>query len=184
MQLHSGIGSGSLAGVHPDSLVPAVVTIPRLAVQMGSLSDMVIFRQSSIKFRPVNTVMSHATKDFLSDGPTNHDKICAFDADDASERRNTTLSRAPRCKVISRHFRRTLSFRNWEWTVLKRRCFGLQNRRCEAPAHEHILQEFSMPSPEIAQALLAPETQKALSLPMAALIFCGSLTGGDRNGDC
>lgn len=28
-----------------------------------------------------------------------------------------------------------------------------------------------MPSLEIAQALLAPETQKALSLPMAALIF-------------
>jgi len=35
MQLHSGIGSGSLAGVHPDSLVPAAVTIPRLAVQNG-----------------------------------------------------------------------------------------------------------------------------------------------------
>ena len=28
-----------------------------------------------------------------------------------------------------------------------------------------------MPSPEIAQGLLAPETQKALSLPMAVLIF-------------
>jgi len=33
MRLHSGIGSGSLAGVNPDSLVPAAVTIPRLAVQ-------------------------------------------------------------------------------------------------------------------------------------------------------
>ena len=32
-------GSGSLAGVHPDSLVPAAVTLPRLAVQMHSLSD-------------------------------------------------------------------------------------------------------------------------------------------------
>ena len=36
MLLHSGIGSGSLAGVHPDSLVPAAVTIPLLAVQMRS----------------------------------------------------------------------------------------------------------------------------------------------------
>ena len=45
MQRHSGIGSGSLAGVLPDSLVPAVVNIPRLAVQMGSLSDMGIYRQ-------------------------------------------------------------------------------------------------------------------------------------------
>ena len=32
-----------------------------------------------------------------------------------------------------------------------------------------------MPSPETAQAVLAPETRKALSLPMAALIF-GSLS--------
>ena len=45
MQLHSGIGSGSLAGVHPDSLVPASVTIPRLAVQMRSLSAMAMLRQ-------------------------------------------------------------------------------------------------------------------------------------------
>ena len=45
MRLHSGIGSGSLAGVHPDSLVPAAVTIPRLAVQTGSLSDIEILRQ-------------------------------------------------------------------------------------------------------------------------------------------
>jgi len=30
MRLHSGIGSGSLAGLHPDSLVPAAITIPRL----------------------------------------------------------------------------------------------------------------------------------------------------------
>jgi hypothetical protein len=37
--------------------------------------------------------------------------------------------------------------------------------------HEHTLQEFSMPSLEVAQALLGFETQKALSLPMAALIF-------------
>ena len=44
MQLHSGIGSGSLAGVHPDSLVPAVVTIPRVAVQMGSPSDLWMLR--------------------------------------------------------------------------------------------------------------------------------------------
>src|SRR5690349_11177223 len=36
MLLHSGIGSGSLAGVLPDSLVPAAVTIPLLAVQMRS----------------------------------------------------------------------------------------------------------------------------------------------------
>jgi hypothetical protein len=36
MLLHSGIGSGSLAGVRPDSLVPAAVTIPLLAVQMRS----------------------------------------------------------------------------------------------------------------------------------------------------
>src|SRR5437868_10328028 len=66
---------------------------------------------------------------------------------------------------------RTLSFRNWVWTVLKRRCFGLQNRNVRQLFHNTFLQEFSMPSPEIAQALLAPETQKALSLPMAALIF-------------
>ena len=39
MRLHSGIGSGSLAGVHPDSLVPAAVTITPLAVQIRSLSD-------------------------------------------------------------------------------------------------------------------------------------------------
>src|SRR5690349_17827314 len=45
MRLHSGNGSGSLAGVHPDSLVPAGVTIPRLAVQIGSLSDMGIYQQ-------------------------------------------------------------------------------------------------------------------------------------------
>jgi hypothetical protein len=37
--------------------------------------------------------------------------------------------------------------------------------------HEHTLQEFSMPSLEVAQALLGFETQKALSLPMAAAIF-------------
>jgi hypothetical protein len=37
--------------------------------------------------------------------------------------------------------------------------------------HEHNLQEFSMPSLEVAQALLGFETQKALSLPMAAVIF-------------
>ena len=42
MLLHSGIGSGSLAGVHPDSLVPATVTIPRLAVRMCSLGMSVI----------------------------------------------------------------------------------------------------------------------------------------------
>ena len=34
MRLHSGIGSGSLAGVYPDSLVPALATIPQLAVQV------------------------------------------------------------------------------------------------------------------------------------------------------
>lgn len=48
MRLHSGIGSGSLAGVHPDSLIPAVVTIPRLTVQMRSLSDMGMLRQLTI----------------------------------------------------------------------------------------------------------------------------------------
>jgi len=34
MRLHSGIGSGSLAGVYPDSLVPALATITQLAVQV------------------------------------------------------------------------------------------------------------------------------------------------------
>jgi hypothetical protein len=37
--------------------------------------------------------------------------------------------------------------------------------------HEHTLKEFSMPSLDVAQALLALETPKALSLPMAAVIF-------------
>ena len=87
-------------------------------------------------------------------------------------------SRPTLCKVIHNIPDGTLSFRNWGWTVLKPRSFGLQNRTCEALAHEHILQELSMPSPEIAQALLAPQTQKALSLPIAALIF-GALSQVD-----
>src|SRR5215467_12591261 len=48
---------------------------------------------------------------------------------------------------------------------------GLQNRAGVAIVHEHTLQELSMPSLEIAHALLTPETQKALSPPMAALIL-------------
>src|SRR5208337_883011 len=38
-------GSGSLAGVHPDSLVPAAVTIPGPAVQMPSRSVMEVSKQ-------------------------------------------------------------------------------------------------------------------------------------------
>jgi len=36
-------GSGSLAGVHPDSLAPASVTIPRQAAHVRSLSEMAAF---------------------------------------------------------------------------------------------------------------------------------------------
>ena len=42
---------------------------------------------------------------------------------------------------------------------------------CEAIDHEHILKEFPMPSLELAEVVLAPETQKAFSLPTTALIL-------------
>jgi hypothetical protein len=65
----------------------------------------------------------------------------------------------------------TLYFRNWESTVWKRPFSHLQNPIDMKAFSGMRYVGVPMPSPKIVDALLALETQKVPSLPVAALIL-------------